>query len=294
MKKYITVSLFVFWAIIVAVLVAGLISRNDNQILLEPDVNGTNQPDNITGVSPNTSPLVLSMTELVKHNSSQSCWLLISGKIYNVTTYLNQHPGNASTILPTCGKDATVAYDTKGRPNGSPHSNNAETLLANYFIGNLNQTLKTGTNPNTSTNTNPTTNKPTTPVVTPTPVPVTPAPTPNPTLALTMAELAKHNSRQSCWLLVSGKIYDVTTYLNQHPAGASTILQTCGTDATVAYSTRGGNGTHSSSANALLANFFIGNLNQTVTTSPNNPTTPPTSNPNPTTSNSRDDDDDDD
>jgi len=292
MKKYITISLFIFWAVTVAVVVAGLISYNNNQPINGTNNTGINQPNNITGVSSGTTTLVLSMAELARHNSRQSCWLLVSVKIYDVTSYINQHPGGASTILPTCGTDATVAYDTKGRPNGSSHSSNAETLLANYFIGNLNQTLQIGSNNNvtTPTNTNTTTNKPTTPVVIPTPTTPTPV-TPNPTLALTMAELAKHNSRQSCWLLVSGKIYDVTTYFNQHPGGVSTILPTCGTDATAAYANRGGTGTHSSSATSLLSAYFIGNLNQTVTTTPTNPTTPPVVNPNPVTPPSREDDD---
>ncbi|MFA6177484.1 MAG: cytochrome b5 domain-containing protein [Candidatus Paceibacterota bacterium] len=290
MKKYITISLFVFWVIAVAVVVAGLISYNKNQpSTTVPNTNGINQTPNISGIDSKVTTLVLSKAELAKHNSSQNCWLLISGKIYDVTSYINQHPGGASTIIPNCGTDATTAYDTKGRPNGSPHSSNAEALLANYFIGNLNQTLQIGSGKKTSTPTNtnpPTQNKPST-------IPTTPTPVPNPTLALTMTELAKHNSRQSCWLLVSGKIYDVTAYLNQHPAGASIILPTCGTDATTAYVTRGGTGTHSSSANALLANYFIGNLNQTVNTTPTNPSTPPVVNPNPTTPPSGDDDDDD-
>lgn len=152
MKKYITISLFVFWAVTVAVITAGLISYDDNQSLTEPNINETNQPNNITGVDPSVTALVLSKAELAKHTSSQSCWLLISGKIYDVTTYLNQHPGNASTILPTCGTDATVAYDTKGRTNGSPHSGNATSLLANYFIGNLNQTVNTNTTTPPATN----------------------------------------------------------------------------------------------------------------------------------------------
>lgn len=156
MKKYVTTSLFVFWAVTVAVIMAGLISYNNSQSIIRSNVDGINQSNNITGVNSGVTSLILSKTELAKHNSRKSCWLLINGKIYDVTTYLNQHPGNASTILPTCGTDATVAYDTKGRPNGNPHSSNAETLLANYFVGNLNKTVTTSSNnPTTPPITNP-------------------------------------------------------------------------------------------------------------------------------------------
>ena len=114
------------------------------------------------------------------------------------------------------------------------------------------------------------------------------------TLTLTAAELSKHNSISSCWLLVSGKIYDITSFFGQHPGGNNTMLATCGTDATTAYNTRGGTGSHSSSAVALLAAYFIGNLNQTVTTSSSNPATPPIANPNPTIPRGDDDYNDDD
>lgn len=158
MKKYVTASLFIFWAIIVAVIAAGLVSRNgDEGTAVGFNINGTIQSSNVTGIDPSASTLVLSSVELAKHNSSQSCWLLISGKIYDVTTYLNQHPGNASTILPSCGIDATQAYDTKGS-RGRPHSGNANAMLADYFIGNLNQniTVSPANLPNSTSTTSPT------------------------------------------------------------------------------------------------------------------------------------------
>ena|SRR3989344_1094393 len=85
---------------------------------------------------------------------------------------------------------------------------------------------------------------------------------------LTMAKLAKHNSSQSCWLLISGKIYDVTNFISAHPGGTDEILLNCGTDATQAFATQGGQGSHSTTAANMLADYYIGDLNQTVTTSP--------------------------
>ncbi len=147
MKKLTTISLFIFWAITVAVITAGLISHNQNSPLAATlNTNGTNQAGaSITGINPNVD-LVLSTAELAKHNSAQSCWLLISGKIYDVTTFLPNHPGEAKAILPNCGTDATVAFTTKGGT-GS-HSSSATAMLAAYYIGNLDQTVTTSpTNP---------------------------------------------------------------------------------------------------------------------------------------------------
>ncbi len=128
MKKFVTASLFVFIAITAGVAVVGLVSRDKN-----------NQP--IVGSNTDTVGLVLSKVELAKHNSSKSCWLLISGKIYDVTSFLPSHPGEAKTILPACGTDATGAFGTKGKPDGKPHSSSANAMLADYYIGNLNQTV---------------------------------------------------------------------------------------------------------------------------------------------------------
>jgi cytochrome b involved in lipid metabolism len=137
MKKYSTISLFIFGVITTGVIVAGFISydKTDQQAIITSD---------ITAKIKTQTNLTLNSAELTKHNSSQSCWLLISGKIYDVTSFLPNHPGEAKTILPTCGTDATVAYETKNKPNGGkPHSANANTMLADYYIGDLNQTITT-------------------------------------------------------------------------------------------------------------------------------------------------------
>jgi L-lactate dehydrogenase (cytochrome) len=42
---------------------------------------------------------------------------------------------------------------------------------------------------------------------------------------LKAAEVAKHNTRESCWVIVQGRVYDVTDFLDDHPAGPSIILR---------------------------------------------------------------------
>ena len=49
------------------------------------------------------------------------------------------------------------------------------------------------------------------------------------------AELAKHNSRQSCWLAIHGEVWDATNFLEEHPGGANLILKLAGTDASDEY-----------------------------------------------------------
>jgi L-lactate dehydrogenase (cytochrome) len=53
----------------------------------------------------------LSGTEIAKHNSKESCWVVIHGKAYDVTEFLPEHPGGPKIILKYAGKDATEAYE---------------------------------------------------------------------------------------------------------------------------------------------------------------------------------------
>jgi cytochrome b involved in lipid metabolism len=36
----------------------------------------------------------------------------------------------------------------------------------------------------------------------------------------TKEEVAKHKTLRDCWLIISGRIYDVTEFLTRHPAGS--------------------------------------------------------------------------
>jgi len=74
------------------------------------------------------------------------------------------------------------------------------------------------------------------------------------------AEVAQHATSSDCWIVVNGRVYDVTRYLSQHPAGARTITPWCGKESTVAYETEDGVGTHSSRADRLLESYAIGEL----------------------------------
>lgn len=53
---------------------------------------------------------MIDFKELQKHNSQKSFWLLIHGKVYDLTEFLNDHPGGAKVLLKNAGKDATVEF----------------------------------------------------------------------------------------------------------------------------------------------------------------------------------------
>lgn len=53
----------------------------------------------------------LSFSDLKTHNGSKDCWIAVHSKIYDVTDFLEGHPGGSGIILKYAGNDATAAYD---------------------------------------------------------------------------------------------------------------------------------------------------------------------------------------
>ncbi|CAE7639693.1 CYB2 [Symbiodinium sp. CCMP2456] len=51
-------------------------------------------------------------------------------------------------------------------------------------------------------------------------------------MAISMAEVAKHNSKTDCWVVVAGDVLNVTSFLSEHPGGELAIITFAGKDAT--------------------------------------------------------------
>ena len=80
---------------------------------------------------------------------------------------------------------------------------------------------------------------------------------------LTAQEVAQHSTRESCWIIIAGEVYDVTDFLDQHAGGPSVILRYAGRDATEEYEP-----THSPTAlqDSLPAERRLGPVDPTTVT----------------------------
>ncbi|XP_017247630.1 nitrate reductase [NADH] [Daucus carota subsp. sativus] len=78
----------------------------------------------------NTASKVYSMSEVRKHNSAESAWIIVHGHIYDCTRFLKDHPGGADSILINAGTDCTEEFE-------AIHSNKAKKMLEDYRIGEL-------------------------------------------------------------------------------------------------------------------------------------------------------------
>ncbi len=238
-------------------LVAFFSARYDNLLDLSERNAGVlrNSATPLTNTSTVSSGIPI--TDIVVHSTAADCWIIIRAKVYNVTSYLTQHPGGASRITPYCGSDATTAFSTKGGE--GTHSVIAENDLAKLYVGEVQgapTTLPVTSNLNTNTTVQ--TNASTSAVKVNTPSTVS--------VLLDAATVAKHNRASDCWIIVNNGVYAVTGYLNKHPGGASRITPYCGRAATTAFATQGGSGSHSSGASADLAALRLGTLGSSTTT----------------------------
>ena len=51
------------------------------------------------------------MSEIEKHNKDNDCWVILYDKVYDLTEFINEHPGGKDSIMLYAGKDATEAFD---------------------------------------------------------------------------------------------------------------------------------------------------------------------------------------
>ncbi|PWN53534.1 putative cytochrome b5 [Violaceomyces palustris] len=74
---------------------------------------------------------IVTMEELAKHKDHENLWLLIDGKVYDVSKFMDEHPGGDEVLISEAGKDATEAFEDVG------HSDDARSLLGPMFVGEI-------------------------------------------------------------------------------------------------------------------------------------------------------------
>ncbi|XP_077210165.1 cytochrome b5-like isoform X2 [Tasmannia lanceolata] len=84
---------------------------------------------------------VFTLEDVSKHDTNKDCWLIINGKVYDVTKFLEDHPGGDEVLVSATGKDATDDFEDVG------HSTSARAMMDEYYVGVIDSsTIPTKTN----------------------------------------------------------------------------------------------------------------------------------------------------
>lgn len=260
MKKAVGISLFIFWTFVVAIVASGLTMRYSGKSTGSQQTPAQDAANNL----PAGTKLDLALVS--KHASKDDCWMIVGNKVYDVTGSISKHPGGAALIIKYCGKDGTQAFATKDIGPGEDHSSRAYDMLKEYYIGDVGQVFG-GTSASPATSTKPAVSEqaPSQPVVAPTGV------------TLNMAEISKHNTAKDCWMVIGGNVYSLAGSISAHPGGADTIIRYCGKDGTAGFATKDKTPgrDHSGNAYDMLKPYYIGKLNQVLSSTPKPSSTSP-------------------
>ncbi|CAN6996518.1 unnamed protein product, partial [Brassica rapa subsp. trilocularis] len=77
---------------------------------------------------------IFTLSQVSEHNKAHDCWIVINGKVYDVTKFLEDHPGGDEVLLSSTGKDATDDFEDVG------HSESAREMMEQYYVGEIDPT----------------------------------------------------------------------------------------------------------------------------------------------------------
>lgn len=110
----------------------------DSQVVTQTE-NGSNTTNVSTTVNTATGETTkvtptYKLADISSHNNASSCYSIVSGSVYDLTMWVNLHPGGKSAILSMCGNDGTDAFMNE-------HNGKAKfmKILARYKIGTITQ-----------------------------------------------------------------------------------------------------------------------------------------------------------
>merc|ERR1711997_1196137 len=85
---------------------------------------------------------VFRLAEVKEHNigkgETKTIWVVIHDKVYDITKFLDEHPGGEEILIENAGADSTENFEDVG------HSSDAREMLEEYYIGDLHPDDKTG------------------------------------------------------------------------------------------------------------------------------------------------------
>ncbi|PYI12724.1 cytochrome b5 [Aspergillus sclerotiicarbonarius CBS 121057] len=73
----------------------------------------------------------LTLQEVSAHNTKKDLYMVIHDKVYDCTSFVDEHPGGEEVLLDVGGQDGTEAFEDVG------HSDEAREILDGLLVGNV-------------------------------------------------------------------------------------------------------------------------------------------------------------
>ena len=83
----------------------GTSDTSDNLLRIENSTTNTTASANqsSSGTGGTTESTLIPIATLAQHASASDCWIAYKGKVYDMTSYLDRHPGGTNAIARYCG-----------------------------------------------------------------------------------------------------------------------------------------------------------------------------------------------
>ncbi|KAF3442972.1 hypothetical protein FNV43_RR16890 [Rhamnella rubrinervis] len=94
-----------------------------------PESTGRTKNEN-SNAKDNKASKIFNKAEVSLHNKRTDCWIIIKDKVYDVTSYVEEHPGG-DAILAHAGDDSTEGFY------GPQHATRVFDMIDDFYVGNL-------------------------------------------------------------------------------------------------------------------------------------------------------------
>lgn len=145
MKKIVITSIAVL--AIIAASIGGWYYMKYSKYVPDVYITETQTTDESTGTTTTTTTTIdttkntetsgtptFTMAEVATHTTLESCYTVISGTVYDLTLWVNLHPGGKNAILSICGIDGTERFMNKHKG-----GDKFMAILERYKIGKVTQ-----------------------------------------------------------------------------------------------------------------------------------------------------------
>merc|ERR1719265_720432 len=144
-------------------------------------------------------PPSITMADVEKHKSKDDAWIVLFGKVINVTNWIPKHPGGEQAIMVFLGMDATEEWQNIHKPGTLENPNYSKNF---EIMGELGDGKAKGG-----------------------------AAKPAGGGGITIEEVKKHTTKESPWIAINGMVLDVSEFLAKHHGGEAILLANAGNDA---------------------------------------------------------------